>query len=239
MPAFWIGVDGGGSRTRAVVAEEDLVAKGRGASGSANASTRPLPVVVETILEAVDDAAASAGVAAEKAEGIGVGLAGVESAGLEKPLVAALEERFGIGRVLVTTDARIALAGRHLRVDWPVLARMMRLARTAMLQYLIGTASWLTLARINAAFGSNAVAGYSLALRIILFALMPSWGICSAAATLVIGLYPNPFIQFVNWSLGIANITPIASVLSMAISEGTARKMNSTSAVTMCSRCSS
>lgn len=111
MSAFWIGVDGGGSRTRAVVAGEDLVAKGRGASGPANASTRPLSVVVETILEAVDDATASAAVAAEKAEGIGVGLAGVESAGLEKPLVAALEERFGPGRVLVTTDARIALAG--------------------------------------------------------------------------------------------------------------------------------
>ncbi|MCX6627665.1 MAG: MATE family efflux transporter, partial [Candidatus Solibacter sp.] len=54
-----------------------------------------------------------------------------------------------------------------------------------MLQYFIGTASWLTLARINAGFVSHAVAGYSLAIRIILFALMPSWGICSAAATLV------------------------------------------------------
>jgi Na+-driven multidrug efflux pump len=66
-----------------------------------------------------------------------------------------------------------------------VLARLLRVARTAMLQYFIGTASWLTLARINAGFGSQAVAGYSLAIRIILFALMPSWGICSAAATLV------------------------------------------------------
>src|SRR5512140_26668 len=111
MPAFWIGVDGGGTRTRAVVAGEDLVPMGRGGSGPANAATRPLPLVVETILEAVGDAAVSAVAAVERAEGVGVGLAGVESAGLAKPLTAALEERFGAGKVLVTTDARIALAG--------------------------------------------------------------------------------------------------------------------------------
>jgi N-acetylglucosamine kinase-like BadF-type ATPase len=111
MPAFWIGVDGGGTRTRAVVTGEDLVPMGRGASGPANASTRPLPLVVETILEAVGDAAASAGVATARAEKVGVGLAGVESAGLVAPLTAALEEHVGAGRVLLTTDARIALAG--------------------------------------------------------------------------------------------------------------------------------
>ncbi len=111
MSAFWIGVDGGGTRTRAVVAGEDLVPMGRGGSGPANASTRPLPLVVETILEAVGDAAVSAVVAAERAEGVGVGLAGVASAGLVGPLTAALEERFGAGKVLVTTDARVALAG--------------------------------------------------------------------------------------------------------------------------------
>lgn len=111
MAAFWIGVDGGGTRTRAVVAGENLVPMGSGASGPANASTRPLPLVVETVLEAAGDAAASAAVAAARAERVGVGLAGVESAGLVAPLTAALEEHFGAGRVLVTTDARIALAG--------------------------------------------------------------------------------------------------------------------------------
>lgn len=111
MSAFWIGVDGGGTRTRAVVAGEDLVPMGRGASGPANAATRPLPLVVETILEAAGDAATSAVVSIRRAERVGVGLAGVESAGLVQPLTAALEEHFGTGRVFVTTDARIALAG--------------------------------------------------------------------------------------------------------------------------------
>ncbi len=111
MPAFWIGVDGGGTRTRAVVAGEDLVPTGRGGSGPANAATRPMPLVVETILEAVGDAATSAAVSAARAERVCGGLAGVESAGLEEPLTGALEEHFGAGRVLVTTDARIALAG--------------------------------------------------------------------------------------------------------------------------------
>ena len=82
--------------------------------------------------------------------------------------------------VLTGGRARVAIARRHLRIDWPVMVRLVRVARSAILQYFIATASWLSMARINAAFGSNAVAGYSLAIRIILFALMPSWGICSA-----------------------------------------------------------
>lgn len=80
---------------------------------------------------------------------------------------------------------RVTLGRQHLRVDWEVTARLLRVARAGMMQNFITTASWLSLARINAMFGSAAVAGYSLAIRMILFVLMPSWGICSAASTLV------------------------------------------------------
>jgi putative MATE family efflux protein len=87
--------------------------------------------------------------------------------------------------ILFGGRARVVVARRHLRFDWPVLRRILSVARTAMFQYFIATASWMTLARINAMFGSAAVAGYSLAIRIITFAILPSWGICTAAATLV------------------------------------------------------
>ena len=87
--------------------------------------------------------------------------------------------------VLFGGTSRVAVARRHLRFDWPVLRQLLKVARTAVVQYFISTASWMTLTRFNAGFGAAAVAGYSLAVRIILFTILPSWGICSAAATLV------------------------------------------------------
>ena len=87
--------------------------------------------------------------------------------------------------VLFAGTSRVAVARRHLRFDGPVLRQLLKVARTAVVQYFISTASWMTLTRFNAGFGAAAVAGYSLAVRIILFTILPSWGICSAAATLV------------------------------------------------------
>jgi N-acetylglucosamine kinase-like BadF-type ATPase len=111
MAVLFIGVDGGGSHTRAVVAGEDLAPKGRGSAGPANAASRPLPHVVAAVAEAVEDAAHAAGVSPVDAAGVACGLAGVEAAGISEHVVRALEARYGESRVLVTTDARIALAG--------------------------------------------------------------------------------------------------------------------------------
>jgi putative MATE family efflux protein len=110
---------------------------------------------------------------------------------------------------------RVAVARRHLRIDWPVMGKLFKVARTAMVQYFIGTASWMTLARFNAAFGSNAVAGYALAIRIILFALMPSWGICSAAATLVgqnLGAKQPARSERAVWLAGLYNMAFLTAV---------------------------
>jgi len=86
---------------------------------------------------------------------------------------------------------------------------------TAMLQYFISTASWVSLARINALFGSAAIAGYTLAIRIILFALMPSWGIASAAATLVgqnLGAGKPERSARTVWVAGVYNMSFLAAV---------------------------
>jgi Na+-driven multidrug efflux pump len=79
----------------------------------------------------------------------------------------------------------VTIARRHLRIDWGVLRRLLRVGGVAMLQYIISIASWVSLTRINAVFGNAAAAGYTLAMRMILFAILPSWGISTAAATLV------------------------------------------------------
>lgn len=107
----YVGLDAGGTRTRAVVTSFDLVPLGRGASGPANASTENLPTLVETLVEAVDDALAAAGVSVPSVKRISCGVAGVAASARRHALERALSERYGENKALVFTDARIALAG--------------------------------------------------------------------------------------------------------------------------------
>jgi putative MATE family efflux protein len=80
---------------------------------------------------------------------------------------------------------RLALKRRHWRLDAAKMRALLRLASTGTFQTLIETASWLGLVRILAKFGSSALAGYTIAIRVVIFALLPSWGMANAAATLV------------------------------------------------------
>jgi N-acetylglucosamine kinase-like BadF-type ATPase len=111
MPALYVGVDGGGTRTRAVVAGEDLVVRGRGTAGPSNASRGSLAHVMEVIHEAIDDALEGAGIGQGDVHGICCGVAGVDASGMKDRLQWSLEKIFGFGLIQVTTDARIALAG--------------------------------------------------------------------------------------------------------------------------------
>jgi putative MATE family efflux protein len=88
-------------------------------------------------------------------------------------------------RALRQAAGRIAVRRAHLRLDPAVMLRLLRLSLGGIGQFLIATASWLGLVRILTPFGSAALAGYTIALRIIVVAILPAWGMSNAAATLV------------------------------------------------------
>jgi putative MATE family efflux protein len=86
---------------------------------------------------------------------------------------------------LVRADARVKVKRAHLRLDRALLARLVRLSGTGTFQVFVGMASWIALIRILAGYGTEVVAGYTIAIRVIIFALLPSWGLSNAAATMV------------------------------------------------------
>jgi putative MATE family efflux protein len=86
---------------------------------------------------------------------------------------------------LMRRDGRIVIKRNHLGFNSEIMRRVWRLSTTAMFQIMIGTTSWLGLMRILSSFGSTAIAGNTIGLRIIMFALLPSWGLGNAAATMV------------------------------------------------------
>jgi putative MATE family efflux protein len=86
---------------------------------------------------------------------------------------------------LLRLGGRLQVRAHHWGVRLDVMARLVRLSATGTFQTFIGMASWIGLVRITAGFGAEALAGYAIAVRIILFALLPAWGLSNAAATMV------------------------------------------------------
>jgi putative MATE family efflux protein len=80
---------------------------------------------------------------------------------------------------------RMEVHRRHLRLNLEVMRNILRIAGNGVLQFLIATASWVGMVRLIQSFGSATTAGYTVAIRIVIFSILPSWGLGSAAATLV------------------------------------------------------
>jgi putative MATE family efflux protein len=110
---------------------------------------------------------------------------------------------------------RLRILGRHMRLQAKVLWQLVRLSLAAILQFLIGQASWLALVRIISLFGPSAIAGYTIAIRIVIFAVLPAWGLSNAAATLVgqnLGAGHPERARSAVWRTGMWNVIFLGSV---------------------------
>ncbi|MFT3908628.1 MAG: MATE family efflux transporter [Ferruginibacter sp.] len=80
----------------------------------------------------------------------------------------------------------IRVTVKHLTPDWKIIRSLLDIAWPATLQFLIGSGSWIVLAALVVNTGhSEASAGYQIAIRIVIFFILPAWGMSNAAATLV------------------------------------------------------
>jgi putative MATE family efflux protein len=117
--------------------------------------------------------------------------------------------------ILFSGRSRVKILPRQFRVHWDVMTRLTRVALNGMFQYGIGQLSWLFLVRLVSTFGSVAVAGYTVAIRIFFFAILPPWGLSGAAATLVgqnLGAQKPDRAERSVWLTGFYNMVFLAAV---------------------------
>ena len=117
--------------------------------------------------------------------------------------------------VLFRGAKHIRVLGSQVRIHGEVMGRLVRTSLGGIGQFIIATSSWIALVRIVSVFGSEAVAGYTIAVRIIIFTLMPSWGFSNAAATLVgqnLGAKQPDRAERSVWITGFANMAFLALV---------------------------
>ena len=104
---------------------------------------------------------------------------------------------------------RLRLAGPALRLRVRLVAEILRLSVGSIGQFLIATTSWVVLMRIVAPFGETALAGYTIAIRIVMFVFLPAWGLSNAAATLVgqnLGAKQPDRAERAVWLTGVYNM---------------------------------
>src|SRR5688572_1659989 len=111
--------------------------------------------------------------------------------------------------------SRVHLTRRHLELVPSVMWNVCRLSGSGFLQILIDTSSWIGLVRVISTFGSDALAGYTIGIRTVAFAILPAWGLSNAAATMVgqaLGAGKPDRAEEAVWTAGLYNAVVLGAV---------------------------